>query len=74
MTTLSAQASALRHIHSIARRSGDCAESILHDAAAGIRTIDWLRQHPDVVKAVARIFDAFPGVELVEVREHGQPD
>lgn len=72
--TLAAQAAALRHIHSVARRSGDVAEPILHDAAVAIRTIDYLHNRPDLV-AVIRMVDAFKGGSLT-IRDlgHGQPD
>lgn len=69
MTTLAAQAAAMRHVHAIARRSGDCADRVLNDAAAAIRTIDWLNNRPDLM-ALIKLVDAFRGGELI-IRDAG---
>lgn len=61
---LASQASALRHIHSIAQRSEECPERVLEWAAAGIRTLDWMAARPELVKAMAVLFETFPGAEF----------
>lgn len=70
--SLAMQAAAVRHIHSIARRSGDAAESVLENASWAIRTIETLSNRPDLV-ALIRIVDAFKDGELI-IRSIANPE
>ncbi|MFZ1743898.1 MAG: hypothetical protein WAT93_13665 [Pontixanthobacter sp.] len=70
--SLGTQAAAVRHIHSIARRSGDAAESILENASWAIRTLETLEKRTDLV-ALIRIIDAFKGGELT-IRSIANPE
>lgn len=70
--SLAMQAAAVRHIHSIARRSGDAVESVLDHAAWAIRTLETLDKRTDLV-ALIRIIDAFKGGELI-IRDVTNPE
>lgn len=67
--SIAQQAAAVRHIHAIAQRSGDASETTLEWASWGLRTLEWLERHPDIVRALAVIYDAFPGSRISDVRE-----
>lgn len=60
---LDTQAAAVRHIHSIAVRSGEASEQTLQWASQAIRTLEWLHSRPDMM-ALIKIVDAFKGGEL----------
>lgn len=62
---IASQAAALRHIFSVAAMSGETPERTLEWAAAGIRNLDWLAERHETVRALARLFDTFPGMEIV---------
>lgn len=66
MIPIGNQAAALRHIFSAALQSGEVPDRTLEWAAAGIRTLDWLAERPETVRAIARLFDTFPGIEVVD--------
>jgi hypothetical protein len=61
--SLGAQISSVRHCIAVAQR--ECAPEIIANAEAGLKSLEWIDKHHDVIRVVFEILKEFPGARVV---------